>query len=307
MTTLPTTPLLNPTSTSPLLHPQPHSLSSSIHSHLPILILIAGPPCSGKKSVLNALKSKLDSLSHGSLHIAILHLRDFHVPAEDSGSSSSVGEKRDRDMECLASYDLPLLVSVIKDLTARGAGAGGAKAPYYDIPSGTRSWGFVPLSGPGSTGGGGIIPEIILCEGHYLLHPPLLSQTPPLSPTIIKIYSETSPDVRLARRVLRDSSPPHCLPLDYIFDTYVRFGKPAAEVGITPTKVLADIILPKGAEGPGVELIAHGVVDDLNMLGRGVKGRSKEKGVTLNPVGMGMATTLKEADLRAGLAYYETV
>ncbi|KAF8456325.1 hypothetical protein BGX38DRAFT_1164002 [Terfezia claveryi] len=172
-------------------------------------------------------------------------------------------------MECLASYDLPLLVSVIKDLTARGAGAGGAKAPYYDIPSGTRSWGFTPLL-----------------------------------PLTIKIYTETSPDVRLARRVLRDR---HCLSLDYIFDTHVRFGKPAAEVGITPTKVLADIILPRGAEGPGVGLIAHGVVDDLNMLGRGVKGRSKEKGITLNPVGMGMATALKEADLRAGLAYYETV
>ena len=217
-------------------------------------------------------------------------------------------------MECLASYDLPLIASVINDLTVHGAGIGGAKAPYYDIPSGTRSWGFVPLSGPGSASsgvgvGGGIIPEIILCEGHYLLHPPLLSHNPPLSPLTIKIYTETSPDVRLARRVLRDSSPPHCLSLDHIFDTHVRFGKPAAEVGIIPTKVLADIILPKGAEGPGVELIAHGVVDDLNMLGRGVKGRSKEKGVTLNPVGMGMgmATTLKEADLRGGLAYYETV
>ncbi|KAF8424656.1 hypothetical protein EV426DRAFT_521115, partial [Tirmania nivea] len=190
--------------------------------HTPILILIAGPPCSGKKSVLNALKSKLDSLSHRSLNIAILHLRDFHVPAEDS---ASVGGERERDMECLAS------------------------------PASSSS--------PSSSSSAGVIPEIILCEGHYLLHPPLLSHNPPLSPLIIKIYTETSPDVRLARRVLRDSSPPHCLPLEHIFDTHVRFGKPAAEAGITPTKVLADIILPKGAEGPGVELIAHGVLVDL--------------------------------------------
>lgn len=229
----------------------------------------------------------------------------------------------ERDMECLASYDLPLLATVVKDLTLHGAGPGGAKSPSYDIPSGTRSWGFVPLSGPSSSSssppqpGTGIIPEIILCEGHYLLHPPLLSHNPPLSPLTIKIYTETSPDVRLARRVLRDCSPPHCLPLERIIDTHVRFGKPAAEIGITPTKALADIILPKGEEGPGVELIAHGVLDDLNMLGRGVKGRFKEKGVSLNPIGMGMglgtgmgmgmATTLKEADLREGLAYYETV
>lgn len=218
-------------------------------------------------------------------------------------------------MECLASYDLPLLASAIKDLTAHGAGPGGAKVPYYDFPNGTRSWGFVPLSGPagggGGGGGGGIIPEIILCEGHYLLHPPLLSHTPPLSPLTIKIYTDASSDVRLARRVLRDRSPPYCLQLDHILDTHVRFGKQAAEMEIMPTKVLADIILPKGAEGPGVELVAHGVMDDVNMLGKGIKGRSKEKGATLNQVGMGMgmgmATTLKEADLRGELAYYETV
>ena len=292
--------------------------------------------------MLKALKHNLDTLSNGALHIAVLHLRDFHVPAAEDGRSSSsnsssnssssssssggggVGEKererereRERDMECLASYDLALFTSVIKDTTLHGAGPAGAKAPVYNVPSGTRSWGFIPLSGPTTTtttttNTGGIIPDIILCEGHYLLHPPLLSHFPPLSPLTIKIYTETSPDVRLARRVLRDSSPPHCLPLEHIFDTHVRFGKPAAEVGITPTKVLADIILPKGAEGPGVELIAHGVLDDLNMLGKGIKARSKEKGVTLNPVGMGMggigmATTLKEADLRGGLAYYETV
>jgi len=96
---------------------------------------------------------------------------------------------------------------------------------------------------------------------------------------------------------------------------------------------LADIILPRGAEGPGVELIANGVLDDLKALGKGagagsgagagaagtgVVGRTGR--VTSMSLGTGnklekvlhptITTTLKEADLvgsKSNVAYYETV
>lgn len=126
----------------------------------------------------------------------------------------------------------------------------------------------------------------------------------------VKIFTETDPDVRLARRVIRDTAPPYSIPLETIFDTHVRFGKPAAEITIQPTKVMADIILPKGAEGPGVELIAHGVYDDLNLLrGKGRGGGKGDRELGLYS-GMAVGTTLKEADLMgvtSSLAYYETV
>lgn len=89
---------------------------------------------------------------------------------------------------------------------------------------------------------------------------------------------------------------------------------------IQPTKVLADIILPRGAEGPGVELIAHGVLDDLKMLAAaGAGGGSACKGSGGGGEGgkggtaagsQPITTTLAEADLAgvtSSLAYYETV
>ncbi|KAF8469568.1 hypothetical protein BDZ91DRAFT_720477 [Kalaharituber pfeilii] len=121
----------------------------------------------------------------------------------------------------------------------------------------------------------------------------------------VKIFVECDPDVRLARRVIRDSTERN-LSLEHIFDQYVRFGKPAAEIAIQPTKVLADIILPRGAEGPGIELIAHGVLDDLKQL----KGKKAGPGHTLALYPTTTTTTLKEADLvgtTSSLAYYETV
>ena len=185
----------------------------------------------------------------------------------------------------------------------------------------------IPAEAPprsSSTSTSTIIPDVVLCEGSHLFAHPVL-----VSLAAVKIFTESDPDVRLARRVLRDSAPPRSFTLEQIFDHHVRFGKPAAELAIQPTKVLADIILPRGAEGPGVELIANGILDDLRALGKGassgvgaagtgVVGRTGR--VTSMSLGTGgklekvlhptITTTLKEADLvgsKSNVAYYETV
>ena len=66
----------------------------------------------------------------------------------------------------------------------------------------------------------------------------------------------------LKKIVLRDTEENH-LPLDTVFDHYVRFGKRAFEETIYPTKTLADIILPRGPESAAIDLIAMGVWDDI--------------------------------------------
>lgn len=79
-------------------------------------------------------------------------------------------------------------------------------------------------------------------------------------------------DIRLARRVVRDLEE-RAIPLDAIFDQHVRYSKEAYAQLILPTKQAADIILPGGAVAgvnvAGVELIAHGVMDELMGRGRG--------------------------------------
>ena len=189
--------------------------------------------------------------------------------------------------------------------------------PPHSSPSTSTSTSISPSPSPSTT-----IPDVVLCEGSHLLAHPVL-----VSLAAVKIFTESDPDVRLARRVLRDSAPPLSLPLEQIFDDHVRFGKPAAELAIQPTKILADIILPRGAEGPGVELIANGILDDLKALGKGAGAGAAGTGVigrtgrvTSMSLGTGnrlekvlhptITTTLKEADLvgsKSNVAYYETV
>lgn len=97
--------------------------------------------------------------------------------------------------------------------------------------------------------------------------------------------------------VIRDQEE-RSLGLDFILDQYVRHSKPAFEQTILPTKNVSDIILPAGAEGPGVDLIAYGVMDDI-------KGKRKRVSIshsTLLPLALG------EADLTTGVpSYYQAV
>src|SRR4051794_12459965 len=72
--------------------------------------------------------------------------------------------------------------------------------------------------------------------------------------------------------VLRDTEL-HNIPLDTVFDRYVRFSKRAFEETIYPTKPLADIILPRGPEAAAIDLIAMGVWDDIREKREGGSGR----------------------------------
>ena len=233
-----------------------------------------------------------------------------HPPVQSRGQDQDVAKDIDRNMGALVATSAstptvitgPNMPTTVTEITT----AIPAEAP--------------PRSSSTST----IIPDVVLCEGSHLFAHPVL-----VSLAAVKIFTESDPDVRLARRVLRDSVSPRNLTLEQIFDHHVRFGKPAAELAIQPTKVLADIILPRGAEGPGVELIANGILDDLRALGRGASSGVGAAGtgavgrtgrVTSMSLGTGsklekvlhptITTTLKEADLvgsKSNVAYYETV
>ncbi|KAI5786366.1 hypothetical protein DFH27DRAFT_655892 [Peziza echinospora] len=322
-TTLPVPPIRHPKNSST-------SIASAASTTVappppPTLILIAGAPCSGKKTVLAALRSKLEALS--KLHnipilTSTLHQSDFHVELTEqeivSGGVGKVGGAR--DMECLKEFEMGLLGDVVEGLGREGGGVGGVRAPRWD--GRRRGWGEVvveslgrggaEVGGKEKEGGKPVVPDVVLVEGQYLLCDQRL-----LESATVKIFVECDPDVRLARRVLRDSTQATTVPsptssspqtptttkpalsLDYIFDQHIRFSKPSSEIVIQPTKVLADIILPRGAEGPGVELIANGVVDDL----RDGRGRLRgEKGGERG--GERGGTTLLESG--AG-GYYEMV
>lgn len=100
--------------------------------------------------------------------------------------------------------------------------------------------------------------------------------------------------------VIRDQEE-RFLGLDFILDQYVRHSKPAFEQTILPTKNVSDIILPAGAEGPGVELIAYGVMDDI-------KGKRKRVSISHSTSHTLLPLALGEADLTTGVpSYYQAV
>lgn len=92
--------------------------------------------------------------------------------------------------------------------------------------------------------------------------------------------------------------------LDNILDEYVRCSKPTFEQAILPTKPISDIILPAGAEGPGLDLIAHGVMDDIKRK----RGRQNLPGILASASHLQLPLTLSEVDLTTGApSYYQTV
>jgi len=92
--------------------------------------------------------------------------------------------------------------------------------------------------------------------------------------------------------------------LDSILDEYVRYSKPTFEQAILPTKPISDIILPAGAEGPGLDLIAHGVMDDIKRK----RSRQSLPGILASASHLHLPLTLSEADLTTGApSYYQTV
>ncbi|CAZ84455.1 unnamed protein product [Tuber melanosporum] len=138
--------------------------------------------------------------------------------------------------------------------------------------------------------------DVVIAEGRYMLCCSRLVEV-----AGVKIFVDCDSDVRLARKVIRESG---TRSLDRILDEYVRKSKPAFEQAILPTKHISDIILPAGAEGPGLDLIAHGIMDDLKRK----RGRQSLPGILASVSHLQLPLTLSEVDLTTGApSYYQTV
>merc|ERR1712020_167639 len=79
----------------------------------------------------------------------------------------------------------------------------------------------------------------------------------------LKLFVDTDPDTRLARRVLRDISE-RGRDLENVLHQYTTLVKPAFEEFCIPTKKYADVIIPRGAENSvALDLIRQHIEDIL--------------------------------------------
>ncbi|CDY50103.1 BnaC01g43510D [Brassica napus] len=100
--------------------------------------------------------------------------------------------------------------------------------------------------------------DVILLEGILLFHDPRVRGL-----MNMKIFVDTDADVRLARRIKRDTSQ-NDRDIGTVLDQYSKFVKPAFDDFILPTKKYADIIIPRGGDNHvAIDLIVQHICTKL--------------------------------------------
>ncbi|PHT35490.1 Uridine kinase-like protein 2, chloroplastic [Capsicum baccatum] len=84
--------------------------------------------------------------------------------------------------------------------------------------------------------------DVIILEGILIFHDPRVRDL-----MSMKIFVDTDADVRLARRIRRDTVEKN-RDIATVLDQYSKFVKPAFDDFILPTKKYADIIIPRGGD-----------------------------------------------------------
>nr|GMD57934.1 uridine kinase-like protein 3 [Ipomoea batatas] len=84
--------------------------------------------------------------------------------------------------------------------------------------------------------------DVIILEGILIFHDPRVRDL-----MNMKIFVDTDADVRLARRIRRDTVDKE-RDIAMVLDQYSKFVKPAFDDFILPTKKYADIIIPRGGD-----------------------------------------------------------
>ncbi|XP_026664400.2 uridine kinase-like protein 4 isoform X2 [Phoenix dactylifera] len=100
--------------------------------------------------------------------------------------------------------------------------------------------------------------DVIILEGILVFHDPRVREL-----MNMKIFVDTDADIRLARRIRRDTVD-KSRDIRTVLDQYSKFVKPAFEDFILPTKKYADIIIPRGGDNHvAVDLIVQHICAKL--------------------------------------------
>lgn len=185
----------------------------------PLIIGIAGGAGSGKSTISEKLKSV-----NGENKVQIIEQNSF---IKDF-SSMNFDERQKLNLEHPDSYDFDLLVRVLNDLAL----GNDVSIPSFDFVSLERIDNFQNISPK----------DIIIVEGSLILYEKKLRDL-----FDIKVFIDTDSDIRLIRRIIRDTKE-KSMPLEKIILEYISVVKPTNINFVEPTKRFADIIIPEGGE-----------------------------------------------------------
>lgn len=185
----------------------------------PMVVGIAGGTGSGKTTVSDRIVEAV-----GPENVAILDQDSYyldlsHIPLE---------ERRERNFDHPDALEFPLLRDHVRQLK-RGEPV---HKPQYSFSTSTRT-GLYSVVQPAA---------IIIVEGILIFWDRKLRDL-----MDIKIFVDTADDIRLVRRLLRDTSE-RGRSLEHVIGQYMGTVRPSHLSFVEPSKRYADLIIPEGGE-----------------------------------------------------------
>jgi len=185
----------------------------------PVVIGVAGGSGSGKTSVTNAICERF-----GMQSIVMIEQDAYYKDQSDKSFEERLKTNYDHPL----AFDTDLLISHIETLLQYKP----IEKPVYDYKNHTRSSQVIPIEPK----------KVIILEGILVLEDERLRNL-----MDIKLFVDTDADLRIIRRILRDTKE-RGRTLDSVIDQYLSVVRPMHNQFIEPTKRYADVIIPEGGQ-----------------------------------------------------------
>ena len=187
-----------------------------------LIIGIAGGSGSGKSTLTKLLRQDFQN------EVTVLNHDDYFLAQDDIPFE----ERCKRNYDHPDAFETALLISHLQALKAGQE----IDCPVYDYTQQTRSAQTRRVSPA----------PVILVDGILILENPALRAL-----FDIKIYVDTDADVRVLRRIVRDTKK-RGRSLDSVIEQYLATVKPMHDAFVEPSKKFADFIIPMGGRNPVV-------------------------------------------------------
>ncbi|EGQ4451755.1 uridine kinase [Staphylococcus pseudintermedius] len=181
------------------------------------IIGIAGGSGSGKTSVTNKIMNNLEG------HSVALIEQDYYYKNQ---SHLTFEQRLKTNYDHPFAFDNDLLIQNLKSLQSGQS----VEVPTYDYTNHTRSDKTIAFQPK----------DVIIVEGIFALENEELRNM-----MDVKIYVDTDADLRILRRLVRDTKE-RGRTMESVIDQYLTVVRPMHNQFIEPTKKFADIIIPEG-------------------------------------------------------------
>ena len=193
----------------------------------PKILAVAGGSASGKSSIVKLLAKEFEN------DLVVIGHDNYYKAHDDLAFEDRVGLNYDHPK----AFDNDLIYDDLNKLLD----GHDIEMPLYDYTIHTRSKQTKKISPK----------KIILIEGILVLYDKKIREI-----TDTKVFVDADSDVRLKRRILRDTKE-RGRSIESCLTQYIEQVKPMHEKYVEPSKKYADIIIPRGAKNTkGIEILS---------------------------------------------------